>query len=77
MLDSAITKCPEYTKNEVLKVEDQDQEKTMFVCLDEKISGETAKNLHLEDGEKFICLDSAIGDQLKVQLADKGRIETI
>ncbi len=77
VLDSAITKCPEYTKNEVLKVEDQDQEKTMFVCLDEKISGETAKNLHLEDGEKFICLDSAIGDQLKVQLADKGRIETI
>ena len=77
VLDYAITKCPEYTKNEVLKVEDQDQEKTMFVCLDEKISGETAKNLHLEDGEKFICLDSAIGDQLKVQLADKGRIETI
>ena len=77
VLDSQITKCPEYTKNEVLKVEDQDQEKTMFVCLDEKISGETAKNLHLEDGEKFICLDSAIGDQLKVQLADKGRIETI
>ena len=77
VLDSAITKCPEYTKNEVLKVVDQDQEKTMFVCLDEKISGETAKNLHLEDGEKFICLDSAIGDQLKVQLADKGRIETI
>ena len=56
---------------------DQNEEKTMFVCLDEKISEETAKTLHLEDGEKFICLDSAIGDQLKVQLADKGRIETI
>ena len=77
VLDSAITKCTEYTQNEVLKIVDQNEEKTMFVCLDEKISGETAKNLHLEDGEKFICLDSAIGDQLKVQLADKGRIETI
>lgn len=77
VLDSAITRCPEYTKNEVLKIVDQNEEKTMFVCLDEKISEETAKNLHLEDGEKFICLDSAIGDQLKVQLADKGRIETI
>lgn len=77
VLDSAITKCPEYTKNEVLKIVDQNEEKTMFVCLDEKISEETAKTLHLEDGEKFICLDSAIGDQLKVQLADKGRIETI
>ncbi|MEE3434392.1 MAG: site-specific DNA-methyltransferase [Treponema sp.] len=77
VLDSAITKCPEYTKNEVFKIVDQNEEKTMFVCLDEKISEETAKNLKLEDGEKFICLDSAIGDQLKVQLADKGRIETI
>ena len=77
VLNSQITKCPEYTKNEVLKIVDQNEEKTMFVCLDEKISEETAKNLHLEDGEKFICLDNAIGDQLKVQLADKGRIETI
>jgi len=77
VLDSQITKCPEYKKNEVLKIVDQNEEKTMFVCLDEKISEETAKTLHLEDGEKFICLDSAIGDQLKVQLADKGRIETI
>ena len=77
VLDSKITKCPEYTKNEVLKIVDQNEEKTMFVCLDEKISEETAKTLHLEDGEKFICLDNAIGDQLKVQLADKGRIETI
>lgn len=77
VLDSKTTRCPEYTKNEVLKIVDQNEEKTMFVCLDEKINGETAKTLHLEDGEKFICLDSAIGDQLKVQLADKGRIETI
>ena len=77
VLDSQINKCPEYSKNEVLKIVDQNEEKTMFVCLDEKISEETAKTLHLEDGEKFICLDSAIGDQLKVQLADKGRIETI
>lgn len=77
VLDSQITKCPEYTKNEVLKIVDQNEEKTMFICLDEKINPETAKTLHLEDGEKFICLDNAIGDQLKVQLADKGRIETI
>ena len=77
VLDSAITKCTEYTQNEVLKVVDQDEEKTMFVCLDEKISEETAKTLHLDDGEKFICLDSAIDDQLKLQLSDKGRIETI
>ena len=77
VIDSQITKCDEYKNNEVLKIVDQNEEKTMFVCLDETISPETAKNLHLEDGEKFICLDSAIGDQLKVQLADKGRIETI
>jgi len=77
VLDSAITKCTEYTQNEVLKIVDQNEEKTMFVCLDEKISEETAKTLHLDDGEKFICLDSAIDDQLKLQLADKGRIETI
>lgn len=77
MLDSQITKCPEYTRNEVYKIVEQNEEKTMFVCLDEKLNEETAEKLKLEDGEKFICLDSAIGDQLKVQLADKGRIETI
>lgn len=77
MLDSQSTKCPEYTRNEVYKIVEQNEEKTMFVCLDEKLNEETAEKLKLEDGEKFICLDSAIGDQLKVQLADKGRIETI
>ena len=50
---------------------------TLYVCLDDSISGETIKTLALGDDEKFVCLDSAIDDSNYARLSDKGRIETI
>ena len=81
-LDAKISISKTFTQNEVYEVvdsrrSDDDETHRMFVCLDEKLSTQTPKELHLNDGEKFICLDSAISDQFKAQLADKGRIETI
>lgn len=49
----------------------------MYVCLDPKINPETISNLSLNEKEKFVCLDSAIGDTSYARLCDKGRIETI
>ena len=48
-----------------------------FVGLDDQIEKDTIKQLDLNDGDTFICLDSAIDDETKTRLADKGLIKTI
>ena len=76
-LDGKIEELNEYTKNKVQQVISDFCEHKLIICLDEKVHSETIKNLQLADNDIFICLDSAVTDEEKVTLADKGLIKTI
>ncbi|QNA46466.1 site-specific DNA-methyltransferase [Lacibacter sediminis] len=76
-LDSKIEVISDYKKNEVTMVTSNFCEHKLLVCLDKNVYAETIKNLQLDDDDIFICLDSAINDQDKVTLQDKGLIKTI
>jgi adenine-specific DNA-methyltransferase len=52
-------------------------ENRLIVCLDDKLKKDTVDSLVLNDGDTFICLDTAIEDEAKTRLADKGLIKTI
>ncbi len=76
-LDSVVTPCSQYKKNTVKEVSSTFCEHKLFVCLDKKIDQSTIKGLTLGNGDIFICLDSAVNDQTKASLDDKGLIKTI
>jgi len=76
-LDSTVVSLPEYSKNLIRKVECTFHENRLLVCLDDNVEQDTIDRLDLVDGDTFICLDSAIDDQTKTILADKGLIKTI
>lgn len=80
-LDCKKERLEGFKENAVWKITDSpdavSKKITLYVCLDDSISGETIKTLALGDDEKFVCLDSAIDDSSYARLSDKGRIETI
>ncbi len=76
-LDSIVTEKSEYTKNQIRQVKCSFHENSLLVCLDYKLASETIQSLELADGDTFVCLDTAIDDQAKSRLADKGMIKTI
>lgn len=75
-LNSKITK-EKIGKSEVYKVIDGERE--LLICLDEKIASETAKILcdKALKGKLFICLDNALDDSMKVNLALNLELKTI
>ena len=76
-LDSKLEVLDLYKKNEVTMVASDFCEHKLLVCLDKKVYADTIKSLQLNEDDVFICLDSAITDQDKVTLQDKGLIKTI
>ena len=76
-LDSEIKQEPEFKKNKVQVVSSDFCEHRLHFCLDKKVYAETIKALQLSGEDIFICLDSAITDEQKVTLSDKGLIKTI
>lgn len=74
-LDSKIETVK--TKNTLQTISSDFYEHKLLVCLDKKLDRTTVANLKLEGDDIFICLDSAISDEDKVRLADKGKIKTI
>lgn len=76
-LDSKNEELTEFKLNKVQQVTSDFCEHKLLICLDKKVHSETIKNLQLGDTDIFICLDTAITDQEKVTLADKGLIKTI
>lgn len=76
-LDSKIENLASFKKNIVQKITAERCEHALLVCLDRKIADETIKALSLSGSDIFICLDSAITDQDKVRLGEKGMIKTI
>lgn len=76
-LDSSIEGVKNIKTNTIKQVTSGFHEHKLLVCLDKKITYATIQSLKLTGDDVFICLDSAITDQDKLQLADKGMIKTI
>jgi adenine-specific DNA-methyltransferase len=76
-LDSAITKLDVYKKNKVYQVSSDSCDHSLIICLDVHIENDTIEKLDIGELDIFICLDSAITDQAKARLDDKGRIVVI
>ncbi len=49
----------------------------LFVCLDEAIQPNTVELLEMEKDDIFICLDSALTDELKARVQDKFNVHVI
>jgi adenine-specific DNA-methyltransferase len=76
-LDSSIRTDSQHKKNTVKLVASDYCEHRLVVCLDTKVSPESITTLRLQENDIFICLDSAITDEQKLTLSDKGLIKTI
>lgn len=76
-LDSHIEKTSSPANNTVYRISDEARPIVLHVCLDSEIKPETVKSIRFEENDKFVCLNSAISDELYAQLSDKGRVETI
>jgi adenine-specific DNA-methyltransferase len=76
-LDSRVERVKGVTGNVVETVAHEWHEHRLWVCLDERVRDETIAALQMGRDDVFICLDSALSDQAKVRLADKGNVKTI
>jgi len=76
-LDSRVEVQKAFKKNTVQRIHHEWHQHALFVCLDKKIHADTIAALVLGEGDTFICLDTAIDDQSKLRLSDKGMIKTI
>jgi adenine-specific DNA-methyltransferase len=76
-LDSTITRQMQFAANDVRLVESDFHEHRLWVCLDQRIEPGTALALVMADNDVFICLDSAVDDEMKLRLSDGGNLSTI
>lgn len=76
-LDSSIETLAHFKANKIRKITSEFCDHALLVCFDEKINDSTIGQLDLNEKDIFICLDSAISDQEKLRLADKGLIKTV
>lgn len=76
-LDSETIELKEYKKNTVIQVTSGFCEHKLLVCFDKKIYQETINALNIQGEDIFVCLDSALSDEQKITLSDKGFLKTI
>jgi len=67
----------EVETNKVYRVTDEDGMHSFFICLDEAIAAGTAAALELERETTFVCLDTALDDSQKVNLAMQCQLKVI
>ena len=70
-LDSRRTRLNDFPHNALVQVGCEWFSYRLFVCLDATLNPATIAALPLHLDDKFICLDSALTDQTKQQLADR------
>lgn len=63
--------------NAIKKVTSELVSNQLLICMDEKIGTTLISDLKIDHNSSFICLDSAITNQDKLRLSDKGLIKTI
>lgn len=76
-LDSETIELKEFKKNTVLQIKSEFCEHKLLVCFDNKIYQETINVLNIQGEDIFVCLDSALSDEQKITLSDKGFLKTI
>lgn len=76
-LDSSFELLKDFNLNQIVKISCENNEYSLFVCLDKKVENKTIESLELKDNSIFICHENAITDQNKLRLSDKGLIKTI
>ena len=76
-LDSRIEKSTSVAGNTLYRIIDEKRPIQLNVCLDRSIARETVHGIAFGENDKFVCLNSAISDELYAQLSDKGRVETL
>ncbi len=75
-LDSKM-ETTNFGKNEINQISHDHLETKLLICLDDKIEENLISDLKLDSNTIFICLDTAISNQDKLRLSDKGLIKTI
>jgi adenine-specific DNA-methyltransferase len=77
-LTSKITYLEDHIQNEVCCVSAPEFcAHNLFVCLDENIQPSTVELLTMEKEDIFVCLDSALSDELKARLQDQFNVHVI
>ena len=77
-LTSKVTYLEDLLKNQVYRMSAPDFcAHDLFVCLDETIQPVTIDLLTMEKEDIFICLDSALSDELKARVQDKFNVHVI
>jgi adenine-specific DNA-methyltransferase len=77
-LDSKIEQDDVFTENRVLKVASEYIGHKLFICLEEKLKSETIEQVKsLASEDIFICLDNALTDEAKLQLADSCNVKAL
>lgn len=76
-LDSSVKALPEFKTNEVKQITSEFVGHHLYVCLDKKIKAETVAKLSLRNEDILVCLDSALSDEAKVNLADQCNLKVI
>lgn len=82
-LDSRVRPLPAFERNRVLRVTSEGVAHALTVCLDAAIYPETVAALDLRAqaanyaADVLICLDSALGDEDKLRLADRFNLHVI
>lgn len=77
-LTSIIIYLEDHLQNEVYQVSAPEFcAHALFVCLDESIQPSTVELLTMEKEDIFVCLDSALSDELKARLQDQFNVHVI
>jgi adenine-specific DNA-methyltransferase len=77
-LDSTIQKVDEMSNNNLWIVQHIDVPFNMIICLDETINNSTIEYILNQFNEDvFICLDSALSDNVKVLISETMKVKTI
>lgn len=76
-LNSQIEQVENVTGNTVFRITDPVRDQFFYLCLDKQIHLEALKPLSLKEDDLFICLDTALDDTTKANLALQCRLKTI
>lgn len=76
-LDSRVLPLPAFTENRVLRVTSEACTHDLLVCLDARLHPATVRALDLRAEDVLVCLDSALTDEDKLRLADKGQVRVV
>ena len=76
-LESSITTLKQKTSNGIILVSDKETDRTLLICLDDKIQMETIRRLEIATNDIFICRDIALSDTAAANLAIRCRLKTI